>query len=278
MMQSSTSANDATMSAWRQDFLHIDGLSVRYQMGGHGPSVLLLHGWGGSIESFFPVYNALIRSYSVYAIDMPGFGQSSLPPSAWGSADYAHLTLKVMDYLKLDRPHLIGHSFGGQVTINLAATYPERVGKLVLVCSAGIRLPPPLAILLKRSTARIGKWLAAHGGQLGERLCAAIYRRIQSQDYANAGPLRGTLVKVINENLSPLLPRIKSPTLLVWGEHDRHVPLGAAQVMVRLIPDAQLVVFENAGHFPYLDQFDRFCLRVGRFLRHHDERAESSLA
>jgi pimeloyl-ACP methyl ester carboxylesterase len=106
----------------------------------------------------------------------------------------------------------------------------------------------------------------------------ALYHRIQSQDYANAGPLRATLVKVINEDLTPLLPRVKSPTLLVWGEHDRDVPLSAAQLMARLIPDAQLVVFENAGHFAYLEQFNRFRLLVGRFLRDRDKQAESSPA
>jgi pimeloyl-ACP methyl ester carboxylesterase len=63
---------------------------------------------------------------------------------------------------------------------------------------------------------------------------------------------------------------------LVWGERDRDVPLSAAQVMARLIPGAQLAVFENAGHFAYLDQLDRFRLVVGRFLRDHDRPGERS--
>jgi pimeloyl-ACP methyl ester carboxylesterase len=275
MMRDSASLDDVAVSPWRQIMLQIDGLTVRSRVGGQGPQVLLLHGWGGAIESFAPVLDDLHRSYTVAAFDLPGFGQSSLPPSTWGSADYARLTLKIMDRLQMDRPHLIGHSFGGQVSIQLAATTPERVGKLVLVCSAGIRTRPALATRLKRMAARLGKWLAAHGGWIGERLRAAIYRRVQSQDYANAGPLRPTLVRVISEDLAPSLPLIQSPTLLVWGAQDRAVPLAAAQVMARLIPDAQLVVFENAGHFAYLDQFDRFRLLVGRFLRRPDQRGES---
>jgi pimeloyl-ACP methyl ester carboxylesterase len=275
MMQDSASLDDVAVSPWRQVRLQIDGLTVRSRVGGQGPQVLLLHGWGGAIESFAPVLDDLHRSYTVATFDLPGFGQSDLPPSAWGSADYARLTLKIMDRLQIDRPHLIGHSFGGQVSIQLAATAPERVGKLVLVCSAGIRTRPALATRLKRMAARLGKWLAAHGGWIGERLRAAIYRRVQSQDYANAGPLRPTLVRVITEDLAPLLPLIQSPTLLVWGAQDRAVPLAAAQVMARLIPDAQLVVFENAGHFAYLDQFDRFRLLVGRFLRQPDQLGES---
>jgi pimeloyl-ACP methyl ester carboxylesterase len=247
--------------------LEIDGMTLRYHVGGQGPPILLLHGWGGSIESFAPVLNDLQRSYSVSAFDLPGFGHSSLPPMAWGSAEYAQLTIKLMDYCKLDRPHLVGHSFGGQVGIRLAATHAERVGKLVLVCSAGIRTRRTFAAQVKRSAARLGRWLAMYGGRAGERVRQAIYRRIQSQDYAHAGPLRPTLVKVVNEDLTGLLPQIQSPTLLMWGAHDRDVPLASAQVMARLIPGAQLVVLENAGHFPYLDQFDRFRLIVGRFLR-----------
>jgi pimeloyl-ACP methyl ester carboxylesterase len=247
--------------------LHIDGLSIRYQVGGEGPAVLLLHGWGGSIESFAPVYEDLVKSYTVYAIDFPGFGQSSLPPMPWGVADYAALTLQAMDCLNLDRPHLIGHSHGGRVAIMLAAQHPQRVGKLVLVASAGVRGRRSLKARLKWLISRLGKCLGRYGGRLGANVRDRIYRRIESQDYANAGSLRPTLVKVVNENLKPLLPRITSPTLLVWGADDREVPLSAAKIMARSIPQAQLVVFENAGHFPYLDQFNRFRLLVGRFLR-----------
>jgi pimeloyl-ACP methyl ester carboxylesterase len=278
MRQASTSLEDAAMGPWRHNVLQIDGLAVRSQVGGQGPQVLLLHGWGGAIESFAPVLDDLHRSYTVAAFDLPGFGKSSLPPSTWGSADYARLTLNIMERLQLDRPHLIGHSFGGQVCIQLASSAPARVGKLVLVCSAGIRTPPALTTRLKRTAAHLGKWLATHGGSIGEKVRAAIYRRVQSRDYANAGPLRPTLVQVINEDLTPLLPLIASPTLLVWGAQDRDVPLAAAQVMARLIPVAQLVVFEHAGHFAYLDQFDRFRLLVGRFLRQPDGRRESTSA
>ena len=277
-MSQPTSAADASVSALRQAFLDIDGLRLRYQVGGAGPPVLLLHGWGGRIESFTPVYDDLVRSYTVYAIDLPGFGDSSLPPAPWGSADYARLTVAVMDRLRIGRAHIIAHSFGGQVTINLAATHPERLGKLVLVASAGVRGPRTLKARVKRCISRLGKGFATYGGRLGKSLRDALYRRIQSQDYANAGPLRPTLVRVVNEDLRALLPRITSPTLLVWGEHDRDVPPAAAQVMARLIPEARLVIFENAGHFPYLDQFDRFRLLVGRFLRDRDQQAEGSPA
>lgn len=254
-------------------YLAVDGLTVRYLSGGNGPQVLLLHGWGGRIESVAPVFDELVPSYNVYALDLPGFGESSLPPAPWGGVEYARLILTIMDCLGLNRPHVIAHSFGGQVAIALAAAHPTRVGKLVLVGSAGVRVRPRLAVRVKRIIARAARWLGTHGGWLGQRLQASLYRRIQSSDYANAGPLRATLVKVLNEDLTDLLPKISAPTLLVWGEQDTDVPLASAQVMARRLPHARLVVLQHAGHFAYLDQFTQFRLAVGRFLRGEGEKA-----
>jgi pimeloyl-ACP methyl ester carboxylesterase len=261
------------MNETHEHYLEIDGVRMRYRQQGEGPPVLLLHGWGGAIESWGPVYDDLQRAYTAYAVDLPGFGASSLPPTPWGSADYSQWLLHVMARLQLDKPHIIGHSFGGQVAIRLASTHPKRIRKLVLVCSAGIRRRRTFAAQLKRSAARLGRWVAVYGGPVGDRVRDVIYRRVQSPDYANAGPLRPTLVKVVNEDVSNLLPRIQSPTLVVWGEHDGDVPLASARVMERLIPQVHLVVLENAGHFPYLDQFERFRLIVRRFLR---EQADAS--
>ena len=114
--------------------------------------------------------------------------------------------------------------------------------------------------------ARGGKFLAKYGGRIGHLARERLYRAVASKDYANAGPLRETLVKLINEDLTPILPRIKSPTLLVWGADDTETPLASAKVMERLIPQARLVVFQHAGHFSYLDQYGKFRLIVRQFL------------
>src|SRR4029453_7234382 len=97
MMQASTSLNDAAMNPWRQDVLQIDGLSVRSQVGGQGPHVLLLHGWGGAIESFAPVLDDLHRSYTVAAFDLPGFGKSGFSPPTRGFPGYWPLMLRIKD-------------------------------------------------------------------------------------------------------------------------------------------------------------------------------------
>jgi pimeloyl-ACP methyl ester carboxylesterase len=248
-------------------YLEVDGTKLRYQMAGSGAPILLLHGWGGSIESMGLIFDDFARDHTVVAFDFPGHGESSLPPQAWGVADYAESVRRVMDALHIHRPHIIAHSHGGRVTIKLATLHPDRVGKLVLVDSAGVRPPRSWHYYGRLLLAKGGKYLAKYCGSIGAMARERIYRAVASKDYANAGPLRDTFVKLVNDDLTPILSQIASPTLLVWGADDMETPLSSARVMERLIPHARLVVFQNAGHFSYLDQYGKFRLIVKQFLR-----------
>jgi pimeloyl-ACP methyl ester carboxylesterase len=256
-------------------YLNIDGINIRYKTAGAGEQVLLLHGWGGSIESLGVVFDDLATHYMVFALDFPGHGESGLPPTAWGVLDYAESVLHLMNALHLRRPHILAHSHGGRVTLKLASAYPDRVGKLILVNSAGVRPPRPPTYYGRVLLAKLGKALARYGGRWGNTVRDRIYRAVASSDYANAGPLRDTFVKLVHEDLTPLLPSVKAPTLLIWGADDKDTPVSCARVMERLIPDARLVILQNAGHFSYLDQYGKFRLVVSRFLR--DERVNSQV-
>jgi pimeloyl-ACP methyl ester carboxylesterase len=114
--------------------------------------------------------------------------------------------------------------------------------------------------------AKVGKYAARFLGSPGERLRALLVGRSASADYLAAGPLRPTLVKLVNADLRPFMPRVAVPTLLVWGSDDADTPLSAAREMERLIPDAGLVVLDRAGHYSYLDQPARFARIVTHFL------------
>jgi pimeloyl-ACP methyl ester carboxylesterase len=128
-----------------------------------------------------------------------------------------------------------------------------------------LRAAPSMRARMRRS-ASLAARAAGRLGSPGRALKKAVYNRIASTDYRDAGPLRPILVKVVNEDLSGLLPRIRSSTLLVWGSDDDAVPLAHARRMESLIPDAGLVIFEGAGHFAYLDERDRFCRVTRHFL------------
>ena len=238
--------------------MDIDGLTIRYLRAGSGPQVLLLHGWGGSIESLQPVIQALAPQFDTTALDFPGHGRSSLPPKPWHVSDFLDITMKLMDRLGLARPHVVAHSFGGRVTIQLAAAHPERAGKLLFTAGAGVAPRPTLRRTLKRTAVTVARSL---------RINSRIGSKLASRDYLNAGELRATLSLVVAEDLTPLLSSIRSRCLLVWGDRDQETPLYMGQTMKARIPDSELIVFPGAGHFPYLDERNKFNLHALRFLR-----------
>jgi len=249
-------------------FIEIDGLKIYYESKGEGASVVLLHGWGGQTLSFKPVFDFLIKSRRVYVLDLPGFGRSDMPPHTWGTFDYASFISKFFTKLGITKAHIIGHSFGGRIAIVLAANFSEVVDRLILVNSAGIRPKRTLKYYIFITIAKIGKILLSSKiwGKYGEHIKNALYYLVGSEDYRTAGELRDVLVKVVNEDLRDLLPKIEVPTLLVWGEKDKKTPVSHARIMEEKIKKARLIILENAGHFSYLDEFPQFCRIVSEFL------------
>jgi pimeloyl-ACP methyl ester carboxylesterase len=247
-------------------FVDVAGLRTRYLVRGCGPPVLVLHGWGASIETVLSIVDGLKAQCTVYALDLPGFGQSALPPRAWGVGEYQEFLAAFMDAVGVRRAALIGHSNGGRIAIRMGSTEPQRIDKLVLVDSAGIRPRRTLRWYRRVALAKIGKYAARLLGPPGERLRERLVHRAGSTDYLAAGAMRPTLVRLVNSDLRGHLPRLAAPTLLIWGAGDTDTPLAAAQEMERLIPDAGLVVFDGAGHYSYLDQPGRFAAVVSHFL------------
>ncbi|MGI8713816.1 MAG: alpha/beta fold hydrolase [Solirubrobacteraceae bacterium] len=244
----------------------INGIRTRYRQVGSGSAVLVLHGWGARIETVEPILRSLAPRLTVYAVDLPGFGETELPPAPWGVADYSDWTRALMDALGLQRPSIIGHSNGGRIAIHLASHHPERVDKLILVDSAGIKPRRGLRYYRRVGMAKAAKYAARMLGAPGRRLQQRVLARAASSDYANAGPLRPTFVKLVNQDLTPLLSQIRASTLLIWGETDDSTPVSDGETMERLIPDAGLVVFADAGHYAYLDQSQRFGRVASHFL------------
>lgn len=246
-------------------FLEVGSQKARVFQAGSGDPVVVLHGWGGRIESMRPVIDCLSRSFRTIALDLPGFGESPVPAGVWGTADYAVFVRDVLSLIGVERAHFVGHSYGAKTSLYLAATHPALVDKLVLQASSGLRTPPSMKARLTRAVSKAAR-AAGKLGDPGARLRDAVYERIQSSDYRDAGAMRPILVRVVNEDFSELLPRVRSSTLLIWGSDDDALPVSHAQTMERDIPDAGLVIFTGAGHFAYLDEADRFCVVVRHFL------------
>ena len=250
--------------------LTIQGLKIYYEAAGEGEPVLLLHGWGADASSLRPVLKRIREDLAARAIalDFPGFGFSDHPAEAWDVSRYAAFLEDFLDSLGIGRVSLVAHSFGGRVAIKFAAACPDRLDRLVLVDSAGIRPQRKIGWYLKVGTAKTLRFLrekapgAARLLQL-DRLAA----RQGSEDYRRAGDMSATFSRVVNEDLRGLLPNIRCRTLLIWGDLDDATPLSDARLMQQSITGARLEVIPGAGHFSYADHFSEFSRILIPFLK-----------
>ncbi len=237
----------------------VNNIKINYEQKGSGDLIVLLHGWGSNIKLFANLIDLLSRKYTVVAMDMPGFGESQEPPSAWCVDDYVNFVIDFLKDYNTKQVMLLGHSFGGRVIIKLNSRkdLPFEVTKVILVDSAGILPPKSNKKSFRTYYYKAGK--AFLSNKLVQKIAPDALenfrKKMGSADYAAASPLmRQVLVKVVNEDLEPLLPNIKCPTLLVWGVNDTATPLSDGEKMEKLIPDAGLVKLENAGHYSFLEQ------------------------
>ncbi len=255
-------------------FTELEGLKINYVCEGeksdNKPDILMLHGWGANIKLFSQIINHLSPYFRVIALDLPGFGESDEPKGPWNVDNYVDFVIKFCDKMGIKSCFIIAHSFGGRITIKLMSrdNLPFKVEKIVLTGSAGIRPKQSAKSKFKTKCYKIGKKV------LSTKICQKLMpnalenlrKKNGSADYNAASPvMRQCLVKVVNEDLTELIPNINVPTLLIWGEKDDAVPLSDGQLMEKLISDAGLVVFEGCGHFAFLEQGGRFCRILDSF-------------
>jgi pimeloyl-ACP methyl ester carboxylesterase len=244
-----------------------NGLKVNYKQTGNGKDVLLLHGWGCSVEIWKTLQSQLENNYRVTSIDFPGFGKSEEPKEVWGVEDYTRCTEELIQNLGLQNPTLIGHSFGGRVSI-LLSSRNSYVSKVILTDSAGVK-PHNTKISVSRVFSKIKKITTKVIGESAtEKLVKPFVNSLASADYKNAsGIMKEILKKVIDEDLQSEMPKIKAPVLLIWGQNDTATPVSDAKIMESLIPDAGLVVFPNCTHYSFLENPNYYYTIVDNFLK-----------
>lgn len=218
-------------------------------------TIIILHGWGLRGNSYREVTKLLEKKgCTVYALDLPGFGSEPLGKKKLNLDDYVNFVHDFIIKNKLTNVILLGHSFGGRVSIKFAIAHPKIVSALILTGAPGIK--QKLSFI--RRTVR---YVAVSVGEIF-RIPAlfrvkhifrkGLYFIIGEWDYYNAGDLRETFKNVIGEDLKSLLPSISVPTLIVWGENDTVVSLTVGKKMKDRIPNAKLIVIKERGHkLPY---------------------------
>lgn len=237
--------------------MNVDGMPTSHATSGEGTPVLLLHGWGAHAGLMWPLAEQLARKgYRVLVPDMPGFGDTPPPPVAWSVHEYVRFTLAYLDAVGVERAHVIGHSFGGRLGLVLGADHSQRVDKMVLIDSAGVKPPADSGGQLRLRTYKALRDGLANVGlkSASDRLRGWYSDRYGSADYKSAGPLRETFVRVVGEDLLGYAARVKASTLLLWGEADEDTPVWMAKQLEAQIPDAGLHIFPGAGHYSYLER------------------------
>ena len=238
-------------------FIKINNVKINYIQYGEGNDVLLLHGWGQNIAMMKPLGDNLCDRFRVTIIDFPGFGESDEPSSAWTITDYANMLEKLVVELKIKKPIIMGHSFGGRVAIRYSANNP--IEKLVLFGSPCIRREQELSFsvkLLKKLKTLPG--LNAFGEYMK--------KYIGSRDYKAASPImRKILVNVVNEDLLEYAKKIEEPTLLIWGEMDTEALVEDARELEKIMMDAGLIILPGT-HYAYLENLEYVCNILREFL------------
>lgn len=228
--------------------INIKDLNVNYIQYGEGKDILLLHGWGQNIEMMKPLGDNFSDRFRITILDLPGFGESDEPKRTWKIDDYELLLEEFVEKVKIKKPIVIGHSFGGRLAIRYSARNP--IEKLVLFGSPCIRIQENLPLKVK-----ILKGLKKLPGMnsFGEYM----KKYIGSRDYKAASPvMRQTLVEVVNEDLSKYAREIEEPALLIWGNNDTEAPLNEAKELEKIMVDAALIVLPGT-HYAYLENLNQ---------------------
>jgi pimeloyl-ACP methyl ester carboxylesterase len=228
-------------------FKKIRNIKINYKQYGKGEDVVLLHGWGQNIEMMKPLGDNLADHYRITIIDLPGFGLSKEPVYALTIYDYTEIVHDLLKELNILNPIMMGHSFGGRISIVYASKY--KVNKLVLFGSPCVRHE------YKSIKQTIFKKLKKI--KLLNPLVNVMKKHLGSEDYRNATPMmRDILVKTVNQDLSNEAKKIKCPTLLIWGENDEAVPVSEAKELEKLINDSALIVLPGT-HYCYLENLNQ---------------------
>ncbi len=257
------------MNGVREETIIVDGLAVSCRVAGEGQPLLIIHGWGSSALSWAAAQEILAKkNMKVVALDLPGFGGTPPPPTAWGVKEYAAFIRHFADAIGFTRFILLGHSFGGQIAIQFAFAYSDRVSALVLCSAAGVRRENTATRVFKMA-AKVGNAIFAFPllRIYKKSVQKLFYRAIRRKDYLAAqGIMKDVIEKVLREDLTHELPSITARTLIVWGARDTTTPLTHARIMQEAIPNAALRIIKEARHSPYKERPGEFTDIVSSFL------------
>ena len=238
-------------------------VKVYYEKIGEGIPIIFLHGWGCSSDIFKVVAKDIVDKYSVYLIDFPGFGKSVEPDYLIDVKEMAHMLKAFISDLDIEAPIIVGHSYGGRVAAEYASRF-NCINKLILIDSAGIKrfnIKKSIKVFIykfKKWFYRITKKLMKYNELL---------LNSGSNDYVNSSPIQKImLINAVNYDQKHIFKRIKCETLIIWGVNDVTTSIKDGRKIYRLIKNSELVVIPDAGHFPFVENYNYFIKVLKSFL------------
>ena len=236
---------------------------------GRGEALLYLHGLDGAAPAL-PFIGGLADEFDVLVPEHPGFGASDVPAWLETVDDLAYFHSELLDQLGVERVHLVGHSLGGWIALELAVRAPKRFPTLTLIGSAGIHVKGvPKGDLFMRAPDAVLRSMFADPA-LAEPILAQLGASPEAQFAFNKN--RNAVARVawhpplFNPQLEKWLPRVTMPAHVIWGVSDRLFPVEYAHAFRALLPDARVTIIEACGHYAHLEQPERLQLAVSSFL------------
>lgn len=234
------------------------------------PTIIILHGWGLTGVRFAPLARVL-RSYGyrVFTPDLPGFGDSVMPTRPYSLSDYVHFLEDYISEKKLRSVILIGHSFGGRVTLKYCGEHRPNLRGIILTGTPGFTPVPRKRLFIFIFLAKIGKLFFSLWplSLLQEKIRLKYYYLVGAREFYRAqGVMRETFKRVVQEELSPLMKHVQSPCLLAWGALDRITPVWIAEKMHKEIHGSDLLIIPDNDHgVPYKNP-ERFASSIKKFI------------
>ena len=224
---------------------------------GEGDDIVLLHVWGKNIKMMEPLAKRIDENKRITIIDLPGFGLSNEPETSYSVYDYTEFLKEFFKEMNIKKPILVGHSFGGRLSIIYASKYDTE--KIVLLGSPCVRHEYKS---FKQSLLKFLKKL-----KIFNPIVNLMKKHTGSVDYRNATPrMREILVKTVNEDLSLCAKNVKCKALLVWGDKDTAVPVEQAKELDDLLTDSKLIVLPGT-HYLYLEKLREVSKLINEFIK-----------
>ena len=249
----------------RRRVVRVRQFEIPYLEGGTGEPLVLVHGFSDNKDTFVDAARGLTPRFRVILPDLLGFGEASRPTDfTFDLPNWTEVFAETIDALGLDRFHLGGNSLGGAICALYALEHPERVRSLTLIGSAGVSMPRPSELQLQLERGRNPFCCDSFEGYQAfvrfvlERPPPIPYpvQRYLAEDFIARAPMHAKMMEdlvAVQPDLTPRLPQVRAPTLLLWGDRDRLIDLSAGRVFHRAVPRSELVILHGVGHCPQLE-------------------------